>query len=273
MGRRAGRSETQQGAIHPVGKEPRSGAAARWVRPLWTCGRIMKVRPRSKGGVDYYCGPQQRPALSAPHKHHGQRSRPAVWDRVRAVIVDPRRWPAKSSGYAATTQRPTTCGPCCGLLPTSSGSASNLTNAVAMLDDPDAAAPLVAQLRALAERRRALDAEQDALARRQATWQSAQARRRQPGHMVRDRLGPSGYADVARATHGAIGAGRLGHHLSPWPRPALRHRRGHQPANSFQYHLMRCRVASLVSSSPISSMSMPPCSRPITPTPWPNLIG
>jgi site-specific DNA recombinase len=50
---------------------------------------------------------------------------------------------------------------------------TNLTNAVALLDDSDAAAPLVAQLRALAQRRRALDAEQEELTRRQATWQSA----------------------------------------------------------------------------------------------------
>ena len=41
-----------------------------------TCGRVMKVRPRSKGGVDYYCGSSNGAAVSAPDIHYRQRARP-----------------------------------------------------------------------------------------------------------------------------------------------------------------------------------------------------
>ena len=43
-----------------------------------------------------------------------------------------------------------------------------------MLDDAEAMAPLVAQLRNLAERQRALEAERTALEARRASWQAAQ---------------------------------------------------------------------------------------------------
>jgi site-specific DNA recombinase len=97
----------------------------------------------------------------------------AVWGRVRAVIVDPStvareverlRGNDPTADDLRTVQR---------LIADIERQRTNLTNAVAMLDDPDAVVPLVAQLRALGERRRALDVEQASLKERQAAWQSA----------------------------------------------------------------------------------------------------
>ena len=138
-----------------------------------SCGRVMKVRPRSNSGVDYYCTGNNGLPCPHPTSITGNVLDGAVWGRVRAVIVDPAtvaseveriRRDDPTTDDLRTVQR---------LVADVERQRTNLTNALAMLDDPDAAAPLVAQLRALGERRRALDAEQEALARRQAAWQSA----------------------------------------------------------------------------------------------------
>jgi site-specific DNA recombinase len=51
---------------------------------------------------------------------------------------------------------------------------ANLSRSIALLDDADAAAPLIAELKALGERKRELDTEQDTLLARQASWQVPQ---------------------------------------------------------------------------------------------------
>jgi site-specific DNA recombinase len=137
-----------------------------------TCGRVMKVRPRSDGGVDYYCRPNSGLPCPHPTSISGSVLDPAVWDRVRAVIVNP-------STVAREIERLRDIDPTADdlravqrLVAEVERQRANLTHAVAMLDDPDAAAPLVAQLRALAERRRALDSEETTLTRRQSAWQS-----------------------------------------------------------------------------------------------------
>lgn len=138
-----------------------------------TCGRVMKARPRSKGGVDYYCGSNNGLPCPRPTSIIGSVLDPAVWSRVRAIIVDPTtvareverlRGNDPTADDLRTVQR---------LISDVERQRTNLTNAVAMLDDPDAVVPLVAQLRALAERRRALDIERAHLAERQAAWHSA----------------------------------------------------------------------------------------------------
>lgn len=51
---------------------------------------------------------------------------------------------------------------------------ANLGRAVAVLDDAEAAAPLLAELKALGDRKRHLEAEREALRQRQARWQASQ---------------------------------------------------------------------------------------------------
>jgi site-specific DNA recombinase len=137
-----------------------------------TCGRVMKVRPRSNGGVDYYCTGNNSLPCARPTSIMGSVLDPAVWGRVRAVIVDPATVAREVERLRGNDPTADDLRAVRRLVAEVERQRANLTNAVAMLDDPDAAAPLVAQLRALAERRRALDTEEAALAQRQAAWQS-----------------------------------------------------------------------------------------------------
>jgi site-specific DNA recombinase len=138
-----------------------------------SCGRTMKVRPRSDSGVDYHC--ISSGSLPCPHPTSitGNVLDAAVWGRVRTVIVDPTTVANEVERMRRDDPTAEDLRTVLRLVADVERQRTNLTTALAMLDDPDAAAPLVAQLRSLAERRRALDAEQEALARRQATWQSA----------------------------------------------------------------------------------------------------
>jgi site-specific DNA recombinase len=98
---------------------------------------------------------------------------PAVWSRVRNVIVDPDTVAREVERLRSKDPTGDDLRAVQRLIAAVERQQTNLSNAVAMLDDPDAAVPLVAQLTALAERRRKLDAEQVALAERQAEWKSA----------------------------------------------------------------------------------------------------
>jgi site-specific DNA recombinase len=138
-----------------------------------TCGRVMTARPRSDGGVDYRCRTSNGLPCPRPTTIMGSVIDHAVWSRVRAVIVDPDtiarqverlRGQDPSVDDLNVVQR---------LITEIERQRTNLSNAIAMLDDADAAAPLVAQLRALSERRRVLGIEQDALNQKQAAWASA----------------------------------------------------------------------------------------------------
>jgi site-specific DNA recombinase len=140
-----------------------------------TCGRIMHVRPRSDGGVDYYCGPTHGLPCPRPTTIKGSVLDPAVWHRVRSIITDPltvSREIARLQANDPTIDEVRSVGR---LLDDIERQRRNLTHAVAMLDDADAMVPLVAQLRSLTERRRALEAEHSALQQRQSAWQSVQA--------------------------------------------------------------------------------------------------
>src|SRR5215213_3555616 len=138
-----------------------------------TCGRVMKVRPRSNGGVDYYCTGNGGLPCARPTSIMGTVLDPAVWERVRAVIVDPTTVAREVGRLRENDPTADDLRAVRRLVADVERQRTNLTSALAILDDPEAAAPLVAQLRALAERRRALDTEEAALAQRQASWQSA----------------------------------------------------------------------------------------------------
>src|SRR5690606_32591025 len=50
-----------------------------------SCGRIMKVRPRSNGGVDYYCDRNRGLPCPRPTSIMGSVLDRAVWERARAI--------------------------------------------------------------------------------------------------------------------------------------------------------------------------------------------
>lgn len=139
-----------------------------------TCGRSIKVRPRSDGGVDYYCDPNRGVPCPRPTSIKGHILDEAVWARARAIITDP-------SVVAAELERLRAEDPTADDLRAVDRSLAevdrqrgNIARAIAMLEDPEAASPLVAQLQSLADRAKALQAERAEIERRQAAWHGLQ---------------------------------------------------------------------------------------------------
>jgi site-specific DNA recombinase len=140
-----------------------------------SCGRVMKTRPRSGGGVDYYCGGSSNVLCARPTSIKGAILDTAVWTRVRGIIVDPStvanelerlRHADPTGEELASVQR---------LIDDVNRQQANLARAIAMLEDPDASAPLIAQLASLSDRRKTLEHERDVVEERRASWFAAQA--------------------------------------------------------------------------------------------------
>ena len=98
----------------------------------------------------------------------------AVWARVEATLMHPETIAAEvetlrrddpTHADLATVER---------VLNEVARKQANLSRSLALLDDAGAAAPIIAELKALGERKRELDTEQDALRARQASWQASQ---------------------------------------------------------------------------------------------------
>lgn len=139
-----------------------------------TCGRAMKVRPRSDGGVDYYCGRNRGLPCSSPTSIKGSVLDPDVWSRAWAIIADPVTVTREVERLRGNDPTSDDMKSVMRLLNEISRQRTNLATAIGMLDDHEAMAPLVVQLRNLTERQHVLEAEQLALKRRQAGWQLAQ---------------------------------------------------------------------------------------------------
>jgi len=133
------------------------------------CGtrrRTLKVRPRSDGGVDYCC--RQRRGLPCPRPTSitGSVLDPAVWGRVRAIVINP-------ATVAREVERLRDNDPTIEDMRAVTSSLleverqrGNLVRAIAMVGDPDATAPLVSQFSDLTERHRVLRTEQAMLEQR-----------------------------------------------------------------------------------------------------------
>jgi len=99
-----------------------------------------------------------------------------VWDKIRGIIMQP---DVVAKELARLQQDDPTDADHCAVeraLTEIERKRANLSRSLALLDDAEAAAPLVAELKVLAERKRELGAERDTIAARQATWQAAQDR-------------------------------------------------------------------------------------------------
>jgi site-specific DNA recombinase len=156
------KAQSIRSAKHPEAALLRGGFAR-----CGTCGRAMKVRPRSKGGVDYYCGPSRGLPCPHPTSIMGTVLDPAVWKRARSIIIDPATVSREVERLRGTDPTADDRRSVTRLLSEVERQRANIASAVGMLDDADAVAPLVVQLRQLAERQRALEAERVGLEQRQ----------------------------------------------------------------------------------------------------------
>jgi hypothetical protein len=137
---------------------------------------VGTVRHKGEGEYVYRCGRGSRPGNGCTH--HGIRTHildAAVWNRVRVIFTDP----AVISRELETLRRDN---------PTKHDLAAverslaevmrqqeNLSRSLAALDDPDAAAPVIGQLKALGQRRKELEAERKMVTERGREWETTQA--------------------------------------------------------------------------------------------------
>lgn len=100
----------------------------------------------------------------------------AAWAKVRAILLDPETIRAAVTKHR---QSDPTAGDRAAIdraIATATKQQGNISAAMAMLDDEDARVPLVAQLKALAERKRALEAEKAGQRALREDWEQTQAR-------------------------------------------------------------------------------------------------
>lgn len=126
------------------------------------CGRALAAETAPQG-VRYGCGGGRTDAGPCNHGMLAHLLDSAVWERVEALLTKPetvarqladRHTADPTSGDAATVDR---------ALAAVARQQANLGRTVALLDDEDAAAPLVAELRALGARKRQLEQEREVL--------------------------------------------------------------------------------------------------------------
>lgn len=140
------------------------------------CGHVMRARPTSNGGTEYVCNQSSHyPGSCRRHSIRASILDAAVWRRAMGILTEPEtvareierlRTEDPTAHDLATVDRAIT-----GI----ERQRSNLARAVALLDDEDAAAPLIAELAGLRDRKWQLSAERENMLRRQESWAKNQA--------------------------------------------------------------------------------------------------
>lgn len=100
----------------------------------------------------------------------------AVWARVKQLLSDPDLIAAEVAKRQATDSTAADLATLDRALVEVVRQQGNLARAIAAIDDADAAAPLVAQMQSLGQRKRELEQEQASLAARHEHWEAAQKR-------------------------------------------------------------------------------------------------
>lgn len=100
----------------------------------------------------------------------------AVWDKVRSVIMQPEIVEAELAKLRVDDPTESDLIGIERTIAAVQRQRANLTRSLALLDDDDAAAPIIAELNTLASRAKELDAERVMTLERQEGWQSAQDR-------------------------------------------------------------------------------------------------
>lgn len=139
------------------------------------CGSFMAARRRSDRGYEYVCGSTrhavrtcERPTMSA------RRLDQIVWGRLRSTIlhedviageIERQRTGDPTAGERAELER---------ALAELDRRRDNLVRPISLTDDPDAAAPLVTQLRQITARRKDTSAALAELEQRRDAWHASQ---------------------------------------------------------------------------------------------------
>lgn len=138
------------------------------------CGRNMQARPRSNGRIEYLCAHGKRNGDCGGCYISGPLLDAATWKRVESILRNPeiveqelirlRKGDPAADDFAAAAR----------VLADIERQSTNIARAIARIDDDDAAAPLLAQLTELKQRRQSMRAEMERIEARHAQWKETQ---------------------------------------------------------------------------------------------------
>ncbi len=152
-------------------RDPQVGVLRRGFAVCGGCGRNLVVKPSKRGGPYYTCNAGGRWHCPAPAATQVDQLDTPVWERVHAALT--RREAVQERLTALRTADPT--GPELAALDTLvagyTAQQAKLAKAIAMLEDEDATAPLVAELANVAKQRKQAEAERAAALAKRDAWQ------------------------------------------------------------------------------------------------------
>lgn len=146
------------------------------------CGRALSVRWQSQSQkrtpkAFYSCNTGARDRHGCPSfTMLSEGLDAAVWTRVETILTHPEVIAAELERMRQSDQTARNLAAVDRALTDVRRRQSNLTRALSLLDDPDSAAPLVAELETLAQRKKRLEAERDTVGDQHRNWQHAQER-------------------------------------------------------------------------------------------------
>jgi site-specific DNA recombinase len=146
------------------------GYCGKPIRGVWT-----KDCPSQHARAYYTCDPASAPHRDCPaFAMSAKKLDAAVWTKVKTIITRPEVIAEEVAKLRTNDPTDADLTAIERAITEIDRKRTNLSRSLEMIDDADTAAPIIAQLKALAARKRELDTERDAVKARQASWQTSQ---------------------------------------------------------------------------------------------------
>jgi site-specific DNA recombinase len=138
------------------------------------CGRTLQARPRSDGGVQYVCARGKRYGDCPGSTISGQKLDGATWSRVRDILQNPDLLKQELERRKSADPTPRRLEEAERALADLKRQGDNLARSIALVDDEEAAIPLLARLTELKQSRTTVENEIVEFKSQQAHWRDAQ---------------------------------------------------------------------------------------------------
>jgi site-specific DNA recombinase len=140
------------------------------------CGRTVQARPRSNGKIEYLCAHGKRHGDCSGCSISGQWLDSATWERVEHILRNPEIVERELGRVRGTDPAAEDLATASRALAEVERQSANIARAIGRIDDDEGAAPLLAQLTELKQRRQHLNAEIERIEARREQWEQTQIR-------------------------------------------------------------------------------------------------